>query len=216
MSRFSVGLAGLIGLTLVLAGCQTAPVYPLMTPLQVAQNFGYDEHSLGGNKFEILYVTPQQNAIGFRYDTSPTERVEKDLGLDLATLRAALLAQQSGWKGFEITDKNFSTDNQFWDAWYDGGWGGYGGFGGWGGRRWGGGGWGGWRGGGWGGWGDGFYYPPERRVQVEVKISVTFTNDVKPGQFLAQDVIQQVTGRYPNVFGPTPPPPPPPPPNKGV
>jgi hypothetical protein len=212
MPRFSVGLAGLIGLTFLLAGCKSGPVYPLMTPLQVAQSFGYDDHPLGDNKYEVLYVAPQQNAIGFRYDTTPTERAQKDMAFDLATLRAAQMAQQSGWKGFDVIDKHSSTDNQFYDPWYDNGWGDCGPWG------WGGGwGWHGW--GGWGGrcgWDGGFYNPPEQRVQVEVKLTIVFVTDVKPGQYSAQSVIDQVTARYPGVLGPMPSPPPPSPPKTGA
>ncbi len=202
MTRPLTGPALVLVLGLLLSACATGPVYPLMTPIQVAQTFGYDERPLGGNRYEISYVTPAQQALGYRFDTSPTERQAKDLAFDLSTLRAAQLAQQSGWQGFDVVDRHSSADTDYYGGWYGGPWGPGGG---WGWHRWHSWGWGGgwgWRGG-WGG-GPGWDYPPEQRVQAEVTITVAFTNDVKPGQYRAADVIQQVGARYPGVLTPAP------------
>jgi hypothetical protein len=185
MIRRALILASVVTAGGVLSGCATQPAYPLMTPIQVAQSFGYDDKPLGGTHYQVTYVTPPQAAFGYRYYTSPTQRQAKDMAFDLATLRVAQLAQQSGWQGFDITDRHSSDDTDYIDPlWGDGPWGpGWG----WRHRRW---------------WGyDGPYYgTPEERVQAEVTLSVNFTNDIKPGDYRAADVIQQVGARYPGVL----------------
>jgi hypothetical protein len=196
MRRQSVGILGVVAVSLLAAGCVTHPAYPLMTPIQVAQTFGYSEKPVDSGRWEVSYVTPPVDALGYRFDASPTIDGAKTMATDLATLRAAQLAQQSGWPGFDIVDKHTSSDDEFTGpAWGPGPWGGWGGWG-----------WGGWGGWGWhrfhGGWG--YDVPPERRVQAEAKLTVLFVRDLKPGQFRAADVVQQIGTQYPGALAPAP------------
>ncbi|HLY80411.1 MAG TPA: hypothetical protein VKQ70_13600 [Caulobacteraceae bacterium] len=219
MKRAIVGLAGTAALGLALGGCATQPTYPLMTPIQVAQTFGYYDKPAesGGGRWQVSYVTPPVNAPGYRFDTTPTADQAKTMAFDLASLRAAQLAQQSGWQGFDVVDKHTSSDAEYvGPSWDYGAWG-WGGWGGWHHRHW-------WWGAGWGapGWGAGWgggpgwdYSPPEQRLQAEAVLDIAFTNDVKPGQYRAADVLAQVSARYPNAFGPPPAGAPPVPPSAG-
>ena len=198
MKRQVMGTAVVVAIGLGLSGCANSPGYPLMTPLQVAKDFGYTERPVDNGRYEVTYVVPPTNAIGYRYDLQPSIDQAKTMAFDLATLRAAELAQQAGWQGFDVVDKHTSSDDQnsgpYWAGW--GAWGGWGGWAGpWGwGDPWG---WGWHRHYGW----DGYAYPPEQRVQAEAKLTVQFVNDPKPGQYRATDVVAQVGTRYPNAFG---------------
>lgn len=189
--RLMTGLA----VVALVGGCVAqGPAYPLMTPIQVTQSFGYDQHALDGNRFEVSYVTPTSQSYGYRFDQSPAEHQAKDMAFDLATLHAAELAKQAGWAGFSIVDRQSSSDQEYasgaWDYPYGPYWH----------RR----GWGGW-GGGWGpGWRGDFYEPPRNDLQAEVKLTIEFVQDVKPGQYRAADVIQQVLSRYPTAESATP------------
>jgi len=198
-----IGTAILLVGVLGLGGCVTSPNYPLMTPIEVAHDFGYSEHPGDAGKYEVSYVAPPMREIGYRFSVEPSIEQAKTMAFDLATLRAAQLAQQSGWQGFDVVDKHTSSDDEFIGPWWGGG--------PWGGGPWGGP-WGGWWGGGWG-WHRhhewlGYDEPPEQRVQAEAKLTIAFTNDVRPGQYRAADVVQQVTGRYPGVSAPVLPAPP--------
>jgi hypothetical protein len=196
-----LGLLSIGALGLALSACATGPAYPLMTPIQVAHDFGYDQRPAGAaNRFEVTYLTPPATAYGYRFDLRPAEGQAKDMAADLAMLHAARLAQASGWQGFEINDRHSSTDAENYGADWDDGWGD-----GW--HR-------GWHHHGYG-WGDGPYMPPQQVLQAEVSLTITFTNTIKPGDYQAADVIQQVIKTYPGAEGApgapgTPPPPAPP------
>ena len=78
--------AAVVGCGLLLAACAATPVYPLMTPIQVAKTFGYFDQPIDETHAMVSYVTPQQSGYGFRYDQSPAEAQAKTLALDMALL----------------------------------------------------------------------------------------------------------------------------------
>jgi hypothetical protein len=174
-----------------LAGCIARPTFPLMTPIKTAQSFGYDDHRLDGGRYEVSYVTPPLQAMGYRFDLSPSEERTKELAFDLASLHAARLAEAAGYQGFDIVDRHSSVDDEnlgpSWVGPGGPGWGGWGWGGGWGWRRWG---------------GPDWYEPPEQRVQSEVTLTVVFGNAPKEGWLRAADVIQHVLQTYPGVESP--------------
>ena len=130
MQHCRTGLATILILGLALAGCVTAPTYPLLTPIQVAQTFGYSETPLAPDRYEVSYVTPRRDALGYRFDPSPTVQAAKTLAMDLALLRAAQIAQTNNFQGFDVADRHSSSDDENIGPSWGGPWGPGGGWGG--------------------------------------------------------------------------------------
>ncbi|GGF39175.1 hypothetical protein GCM10011611_51920 [Aliidongia dinghuensis] len=193
-SRSAAGaLLGALGL--LLAACAAQPTYPLLTPVDVARSFGYSDIRLPDGRYEVSYVAPAQQGYGYRFDQSPTERMGKSLAFDMAIWRAAQIAQAQGYRGFSVADTRSNSDIQQRAGYYDDPWDGPWGPGPWGpGPYW-----------GWHrppyGWGGAYYNPPETSVQVEVKLAVALSNDLKPGDYDAADAIQQLRRTYPGADG---------------
>ncbi len=171
-----------------LGSCAGGPSYPLLTPVDVARSFGFSDTRLPDGRYEVSYVAPAMQGFGYRYDQSPTEKQGKSLAFDMAIWRAAQIAEAQGFQGFSVADTKSNSDIQQRAAYYDDPWG----------PAWGPGPY-------WGlrrppfGWGD--YNPPETSVQVEVKLAVTLSNDLKPGDYNAADAIQQLRRTYPGADG---------------
>jgi hypothetical protein len=196
MSCRHAAVAALAGLVALLGGCAAGPSYPLLTPVEIAHDFGFSETRLPDGRYEVSYVAPTQEGIGYRFDQSPAERQSKALAYDMALWRAAQIAQAQGYQGFSVADSKSNSDVQQRAGYYDGPYGpGWGPGPNWG---WGGGGWG--RGGFGGGWGD-YYNPPQTSVQVQVKLAVTLSNSLKPGDYNAAAAIQQLRQTYPGADG---------------
>jgi hypothetical protein len=193
MSLRHAAIAVLAGLSALLGGCATGPSYPLLTPVDVARSFGFSDVHLPDGRYEVSYVAPAQQGYGYRFDQSPTERQGKKLAFDMAIWRAAQIAQSQGFQGFSVVDTQTSSDIQQRSGYYDDLWGP-----GWGPR------WGRdpyW---GWGrssfGW-DNYYNPPETSVQVQIKLQVGLSNNLKPGDYNAADAIEQLRKTYPGADG---------------
>ena len=73
MANRRVALVAVLGCGLLLAACTATPVYPMLSPIQVAKNFGYFDQPIDDTHWLVSYVTPQQSGYGFRYDQSPAE-----------------------------------------------------------------------------------------------------------------------------------------------
>jgi len=193
MPSRSAAVAALAGFGLLLSACATEPVYPLLTPVDIAHSFGYADSRLPDGRYEVSYVAPAQEGYGYRFDQGPTERQNKSLAYDMAIWRAAQIAQSQGYRGFSVADTKSNSDIQQRAGFYDDPWGP---------------GWGpGWGSGYWGwrrppfGWNDYYYNPPQTTVQVQVKLAVALSNDLKPGDYDAADAIQQLRRTYPGADG---------------
>lgn len=180
--------AAVVGCGLLLAACAATPVYPLMTPIQVTKSFGYFDQPIDETHAIVSYVTPQQEAYGFRYDQSPAEAQAKALALDLALYHAAQVAQSKGYPAFSVTDRHTGVDSVhdsgYWDDpyWY-GGWGfHHHHFGGWGGP-----------------WGPGLYEPPQNTLTVEAKLTIALTRAPKPDDYRVDDTLNRLRAAYPNA-----------------
>ncbi len=184
------GLSALILTTLILAGCVVGPAYPLMTPIQVGQSFGYSETATADGKWEIAYVTPTASAPGFHFDTSPADAQAKTLATDMILWRAAEVAQSQGFRGFGVIDKHWTTDatnvsgyseGPYWHAW---GWH----------HHW---------------WGEDPWFdePPHQYVQVQGKFVIHLTNTLQTGDMDAAQTIDQMRRAYPGAELSPPPPP---------
>jgi hypothetical protein len=185
---------------ILLSACAADRAYPLLTPIQVARDFGYFERPIDETHWVVSYVTPEQSGYGFRSDQSPGEAQAKALAFDLALWHASQVAQAHGYAGFSVTDRRFSTDavnvTDYIDDPY---W--YGGvgfhrrraFGGWGGA-----------------WGPGYVAPPQSSVQVEAKITIALTGTPNGEDFRSDETINRLRLVYPGadsapVGGPAPP-----------
>jgi hypothetical protein len=165
-----------------------------MTPVDVAHSFGYSDIRLPDGNYEVSYVAPALQGFGYRFDQSPTERQGKSLAFDMAIWRAAQIAQAEGFRGFSVADTKSNSDIQQRAGYYDDPWGpGWGG--GWGGGPY----WGGWHRGPWGPNSSFYYNPPETSVQVEVKLAVALSNNLKPGDYDAASAIDQLRRTYPGA-----------------
>ena len=200
--------AAVLGCGLLLAACSSTPSYPLMTPIQVAKNFGYFDQPIDDTHWVVSYVTPRQAGYGYRFDQSPAEAQAKGLAMDMALWHASQVAEAHGYAGFSVTDRRSSTDavnveDFYSDPYWYGGWGwrhGWGG-GGWGGGGWGWGGWG-WGGGPWGGpWGADWYNDQHSTLQVEAKLVIALTQAPKTGEYRADDTINRLRTAYPEAEG---------------
>jgi hypothetical protein len=211
MAKRRFALAAAFSGGLLLAACTATPVYPLLTPIQVAKNFGYFEQPTDDTHWMVSYVTPTQAGYGFRFDQSPAEAQAKALALDMALWHASQIAQSHGYAGFSVTDRRTSVDAvNVTDYWSDPYW--SGGFGFHHHRFW----------GGWGGWGGplggpGWDEPPQSSVQVEAKLTITLVKAPKGEDYRTDDTINRLRIAYPGAesvpAGAAAPPPPPPPPS---
>ncbi|MEI9982337.1 MAG: hypothetical protein WDN69_03450 [Aliidongia sp.] len=107
MANRRVALVAVLGCGLLLAACTATPVYPMLSPIQVAKNFGYFDQPIDDTHWLVSYVTPQQSGYGFRYDQSPAEAQAKTLAMDMALWHASQVAQAHGYAGFAVTDRPF-------------------------------------------------------------------------------------------------------------
>src|ERR1700689_827576 len=86
-----------------LSACAAGPAYPLLTPIQVAGDFGYFEQPIDETHWVVSYVTPERSGYGFRSDQSPAEAQAKTLAFDLALWHASQIAQARGYAAFSVT-----------------------------------------------------------------------------------------------------------------
>jgi|GEM_PF-2285160 hypothetical protein len=191
MANRTFALTAAIGGGLLLAGCTAIPTYPLLTPIQVAKNFGYFEQPIDDTHWVVSYVTPEQPGYGFRFDRSPAEAQAKTLAFDLALWHASQIAEAKGYAGFAVTDRRSSTDAvNISDVSADPYW--YGGYGFHNRRFFGRFGWG-------GDW-DGQLGPsPESTLQVEAKLTIALTKTPNGDDFKTAETINRLRAAYPGA-----------------
>jgi hypothetical protein len=105
--RISVGV---LAVTLLASGCTIPPPAPLLSPLEVAQSYGYADAALGDNRYQVTYVAPAQRT-GRSIDArAATTAAERKLAQDLAVWRAAQLALAHGYGGFKVGNTNANVN----------------------------------------------------------------------------------------------------------
>lgn len=189
MAHRRFALAAAAGCGLLLAACTATPTYPMLTPIQVAKDFGYFDQPVDDTHWVVSYVTPQQAGYGFRYDQSPAESQAKGLAMDMALWHASQVAQAHGYPGFTVTDRRSSTDarnvedlyyeDPYWFGFHYHRWGAWGGP--------------------WGG--PGFYDPPQSKLQVEAKLNITLTRNPKGDDYRTEDTLNRLRATYPGAEG---------------
>ena len=87
----------------VLAGCESAPRAPLMSPYSDEIGFGYSERELSDRRFEVRYLTPTRRT-WLNPDKRESEAEEtRERSYDLALWRAAELVLEKGFAAFAVT-----------------------------------------------------------------------------------------------------------------
>ena len=96
----------------LVTACESGPVYPLYTPLEVAGSFGYAEQQLADTVYQVSYSTPIQWTRS--YPRAVRQRRSDRLvalAYDLALWRAAELSLADGFPAFEVATRE--NDVQF-------------------------------------------------------------------------------------------------------
>ncbi len=114
-------LAPILAALALVTACESGPVYPLYTPLEVAGSFGYAEQQLADTVYQVSYSAPIQWTRSYRR-AARQRRSERlvTLAYDLALWRAAELSLAGGFPAFEVAARE--NDIQFdvrYDAFYD-------------------------------------------------------------------------------------------------
>jgi hypothetical protein len=190
MVRVSFVLATTIGCGLLTA-CAVQPAYPLLTPIQLAHNFGYAERPVDDTHWVVSYVSPEEQGHSSRFSNPPLGAHAKAMAFDLALWHASQIALARGYTGFSVVDRHFNTDAyETADYPHDPYW--YGGFRahseeGFFGRF------------GWGGaWSSELSPSPDSNVQVEAQLKIVLTNEPKNADdFRATDTINRLRATYP-------------------
>jgi hypothetical protein len=177
----------------LLNACVATPIYPLMTPIQVAKTFGYFDHPIDDTHWIVSYVTPEQSGYDFRAEEAPAELQVKNLAQDLALWHASQIAQAHGYQGFEVTERRTSVDAVNVEDYLDDPFL-YEGFGfrhrhfvgtlAWGGPG-----------------GPAWYAQPDSSLQVEAKLNITLTKTPKGDDFRADETITRLRAAYPQAEG---------------
>src|ERR1700680_4696640 len=88
---------GMIALTAALAGCETTPPPPLMSPLQVAKSYGYADAAVGDNRYQVTYVGPNRRSLRSVEARQAVGAAERTQAFDFALWRAAQIAIAQGF-----------------------------------------------------------------------------------------------------------------------
>src|SRR5690606_23146247 len=92
----------IVGLTLLLGACQSAPAPPLMSPIEATRSYGYAERQLAPDRWEVTYVGPIRNTSRFPGPREADEAAARAQVFDLMLWRAAQIAQHEGYHGFRV------------------------------------------------------------------------------------------------------------------
>ncbi|MCP4316533.1 MAG: hypothetical protein GY789_11090 [Hyphomicrobiales bacterium] len=89
-------------LPLVLAACASEPPPPLMSPLSEAGRYGYSDKKTGRDSYEVTYSGPSIRTGSTRAGREGDRKAAKAQTYDLALWRAAQVAIDNGYEGFDI------------------------------------------------------------------------------------------------------------------
>ncbi len=95
---------------LAVAGCAPEARYPLYSPLELAESFGYSEQQLSETGYRVSYSAPIRRTYAYRGEKRQQQAEERlALAYDLALWRAAELALANGYPAFEVSDRDNSV-----------------------------------------------------------------------------------------------------------
>jgi hypothetical protein len=183
--RVGVLMGVLVG---ALAACQSGPqgpLAPMLSPLDQSERYGYLDHTLGSDRFEVIYFGPRHTLASFAPNPSDVEtQPARTEALDLATWHAAEIALTHGFKGFRVVDHDVHVDSSP-GSFYGGAgmdpiptWRYPGGF----------------------TYGSQGYAPPANTyVQARATLTVVLTNDLQPGDLDAAATIDRLRAQYPGA-----------------
>ncbi len=99
-ARLWLGLAGML-----LAGCQSSPPLPPLSPIAVAETYGYADMALTDDRYVVTYTGPIR--LTYNYPVTRERDVEaaRAVILDFAVWRAAQIAAGQGFQGFHVDDR---------------------------------------------------------------------------------------------------------------
>lgn len=184
-------LGGAMLVTVALAACQIVPPPPLMSPIQVAGEYGYSEVPLGPGRYDVTYVGPSRRSPRSPSAWRATGAAERTQAYDFALWRAAQLALALGYEGFRVSNvrSNVSTivDNYddffygpaFGPGFYAGPWP--------------------YRYSGW--WGPPLAPSPYAYQQTAVSLDAQLLHNPGPGDYNAADTVAQLRRTYPGAEG---------------
>ncbi|HVM81740.1 MAG TPA: hypothetical protein VMU06_22155 [Stellaceae bacterium] len=115
----TLGSIAMLLAALALAGCGGGTRYPLLSPVEQARSYGYSEQSLGADRYTVSYLGPSKLSSSAPAARDRDIEAARSQALDLATWRAALIADGAGFAGFRITDQRSSVDQSTQPVYYD-------------------------------------------------------------------------------------------------
>ena len=182
---------GCVAVAGALAGCDIAPAPPLLSPLQAGGDYGYSDVALGDNRYQVSYLGPSQRTLRAPDARQQTAAGERTQAFDFALWHAAQIALAQGFAGFRVSNVRTNVDSLVDDS-YDPFYGpDYSPFH----HPW------GWRPVGpyWGPYGG---PSPYLYAQTEIVMDVALLQSLDPGDYGAQDTIDQLNRTYPGAAGP--------------
>ena len=100
----------LLAAVFVLAGCESAPRAPLMSPYSDEIGFGYSDRELSDRQFEVRYLAPTTRT-WLNPDKRESEAEEtRERSYDLALWRAAELVLEKGFAAFAVTNSHTDVE----------------------------------------------------------------------------------------------------------
>ena len=94
----------------ILGACAYSDRFPELVALDEAHLFGYSERALGGDRFEVSYLTREQDASLDDDERDSEASRAKAKARDFALWRATMLAVDQGFPAFSVLDSRFDVD----------------------------------------------------------------------------------------------------------
>jgi len=102
-----------LALAAALTACQAAPRPPLLSPLDQTKLYGYSERALAPDRVTVTYTGPSHRVVSYVPNAPDAEtQAARAEATDLATWRAAAIAQAQGFKGFRIVSRDIQIDSR--------------------------------------------------------------------------------------------------------
>lgn len=93
-----------------LAACSYSDRFLELVALDEAHLFGYSERALGGDRFEVSYLTREQDASLDEDERGAEAGRAKAKARDFALWRASMLAAHHGFSAFSVLDSRYDVD----------------------------------------------------------------------------------------------------------